>query len=159
MSLDCCAQCRITFRTEVTRNQTSIVHLMAEIKWLARTGAKIVLLAAISHLCAQSPPLSPDRPWHSSEERQIVTEVGRSQPPALRIESDRVYSLAELIDLAEAHNPETRVAWENARAQAAALGIARSELFPVLTSVALAGVQRDEVPFGYAVLSTDPAGV
>ena len=38
-------------------------------------------------------------------------------------------SLAELIDLAEAHNPETRVAWENAIAEAAALGIARSELY------------------------------
>src|SRR5271165_2520107 len=130
------------------RNHTGVAHSMAEIEWLARTGAKIVLLAAISHLSAQSPPLSPDRPWHSSEERQIVTEVRRSQPPALRIESDRTYSLAELIDLAETHNPETRVAWEGAIARGAALGIARSELFPMLTSVALAGVQRDEVPFG-----------
>ena len=37
----------------------------------------------------------------------------------------KTYSLAELIDLAEAHNPETRVAWEGAKAEAAALGIAR----------------------------------
>ena len=64
------------------------------------------------------------------------------------IESDKTYSLAELIDLAEAHNPETRVAWENARAQAAALGIARSELYPTLSAVALSGVDRSEVPFG-----------
>ena len=78
--------------------------------------------------------------------------------PALRIESDRVYSLAELIDLAEAHNPETRVAWEGARAQAAALGIARSELFPTLAAVALAGVDRHEAAFGLAVLSADHPG-
>ena len=58
------------------------------------------------------------------------------------------YSLAELIDLAEAHNPETRVAWESARSQAAALGIARSELYPTLSAVALAGVDRQEVPLG-----------
>jgi outer membrane protein TolC len=56
--------------------------------------------------------------------------------------------LAELIDLAEAHNPETRVAWEGARVQAAALGIARSELFPTLAAVALAGVDRQEAPLG-----------
>ena len=56
--------------------------------------------------------------------------------------------MAELIDLAEAHNPETRVAWENARAQAAALGVARSELFPTLAAIALAGVDRKEAPLG-----------
>ena len=59
-------------------------------------------------------------------------------------ESDRVYSLAELIDLAEAHNPETRVTWEIARARAEALGVARSELFPTLATIALAGVDRKE---------------
>ena len=69
--------------------------------------------------------------------------------PRLPIEPDKAYSLPELIDLAEAHNPETRVAWENARAQAAALGIARSELYPTLSAVALAGRgSRAEVPLG-----------
>jgi len=56
------------------------------------------------------------------------------------------------IDLAEGHNPETRVAWEGARAQAAALGIARSELFPTLVAIALAGVDRsDRHPRVFAV--------
>ena len=113
-----------------------------------RTGANIVLLTAFGRLFAQSPPLSSDHPWHSSDERQIITDGRRFHPPAFRIESDRVYSLAELIDVAEAHNPETRVAWESARAQAAALAIARSELFPTLAAVALAGVERKEDGFG-----------
>ncbi len=47
--------------------------------------------------------------------------------------------------MAESHNPETRVAWERARAQAAALGIARSELYPTLAAVALSGVTRSQV--------------
>jgi outer membrane protein TolC len=68
--------------------------------------------------------------------------------PPLPIAPDRIYSLAELIDLAESYTPETRAAWENARAQAAELGIARSELFPTVAAVALTGVDRDEVPFG-----------
>jgi outer membrane protein len=101
----------------------------ADVQWLTRTAMTVVLLTAIAPIFAQSPPPSPDRPWHSFEERQIITEGRSVHLPALRIESDRVYSLAELIDLAEAHNPETRVAWEGARAQTAALGIARSAIF------------------------------
>ncbi|HTX36481.1 MAG TPA: TolC family protein [Bryobacteraceae bacterium] len=56
--------------------------------------------------------------------------------------------MTELIDFAESHNPQTRVSWENALAQGEALGIARSELFPLLSAVATSGVQRDEIPFG-----------
>jgi len=95
---------------------------------------------------AQSPPTSPERSWHSPAERQIADDAKRVRQPAFRIESDKTYSLGELIDLAEAHNPETRVVWENARAQASALGIARSELYPTLAAVALAAVNREQVP-------------
>jgi len=77
-----------------------------------------------------------------------MASEARGYSPPLRIELDRTYSLAELIDLAESYNPETRVAWENARAQAASLGIARSELFPTVAAAALTSVDRDEVPFG-----------
>lgn len=112
-----------------------------------------ILLAGVS-VFAQSPPASPDRPWHSpaagarNAERQIANEASHLYRPPFPIDSNKVYSLAELIDLAETHNPETRAAWESARAQAAALGIARSELYPTLAAVALASVDRSEVPLG-----------
>jgi len=89
-----------------------------------------------------------ERPWHSSEERQIVRDTLGSSAQAVRVDLAKTYSLADLIDFAEAHNPETRVAWENARAQCASLGIARSELFPTVTAVALAAVDRQEAGFG-----------
>ncbi len=107
----------------------------------------VILMAAIS-VFAQSPPSSPDRPWHTIDERRVTDDRKRVRQPALPIEPDKAYSLAELIDLAEAHNPETRVAWENAIAQGAALGIARSELYPTVSAVALSGVDREEVPLG-----------
>jgi hypothetical protein len=125
-----------------------MAYSTAEAKWLVRISATVVLMTTIGRSVAQSPPASPGRPWHSPEERQIVTEARRVPSPPLPIDPARVYSLAELIDLAEAHNPETRVAWESARAQAAAIGIARSELYPTLAAVALAGVDRIETPFG-----------
>lgn len=107
----------------------------------------LILIGAIPGF-AQSPPPSPDRPWHSPDERLIVSDGKRFRQSTFRIESDKTYSLAELIDLAETHNPETRVAWESARAQAASLGIARSELYPTLTAVALSSLDRAEAPLG-----------
>ena len=131
------AQVHDSFADEVIRNRIPTVPSLA-----------ILIATMISPLFAQAPPVTPDRPWHSSAEQQIIIEPRRFDTTTLRLESDRVYSLAELIDLAEAHNPETRVAWENARAQAASVGIARSELFPTLAAVALAGVDRQEAPLG-----------
>jgi outer membrane protein len=115
---------------------------------LARTARNIFILTAISRLFAQFPPASSTRPWHSPEEQETIGDVGRFHPPTVPLELGKNYSLAELIDLAESHNPETRVAWESARAQAASVGIAHSELFPMLSAVALAGIDRQEAPLG-----------
>src|SRR5260370_12472599 len=92
---------------------------------LSRSARNIVVLTAISRLFAQSPPASSARPWHSSEEQETMRDVQRFHSPTIRIEPGRIYSLSELIDLAESHNPETRVAWANARPQPASVRIAR----------------------------------
>ena len=93
---------------------------------------------------AQSAPASPDHPWHGHEEQEIEVDAKNFRVPSFGTEPDRTYSLAELIDLAESHNPETRAAWERARAQAVALGVARSELYPTLAAAALSGVARSQ---------------
>jgi outer membrane protein len=96
---------------------------------------------------AQNAPASPDRPWLAPGEEQISGDAKHFRNSRLSIDPARIYSLAELIDLAQTHNPETRVAWERARAQAAALGVARSELYPTLAAVALSQIDRDEILF------------
>jgi outer membrane protein len=103
-----------------------------------------VFLCASRGVCQQA-PVSPDRPWHSSAEQDFMGEAKFPDNTISPVDSARTYSLSELIDLAETQNPETRVAWEQARAQAASLGIARSELFPALASTALASINRYEV--------------
>ena len=119
----------------------TIFGLMKRLKLPSLTVTAIVLIAMMP-LFAQSPPVSSSQLWHSIEERQILRGATLSRSVARQIEPYKVYSLAELVDFAEAHNPETRVAWENARAQAAGLGIAKSELFPTVAAVALAAEQR-----------------
>jgi multidrug resistance efflux pump len=104
----------------------------------------IILFVAAVPMFSQGPPASPDRPWHSSEQGQMARDSHRSAQCGFPIDRGKIYSLAELVDLAEAHNPQTRAAWENARAQAEALGIARSELHPTLSAVAFSSVNRVE---------------
>ena len=87
-------------------------------------------------------PPSPDHPWTPPQQEGLQEEATGVRNPEIPIDPARSYSLVELIDLAEAHNPETRFAWERARAQAATLGLARSELYPTLAATALSRVVR-----------------
>ena len=97
---------------------------------------------------SQVAPPSPDRPWHSAAEPGLQAEGRSLRPPEFPLDYNRNYSLGELIDLAETHNPETRFAWERARAQASTLGLARSELYPALAATALSQFTRDNAFFG-----------
>lgn len=58
------------------------------------------------------------------------------------IDSKHVYSLPELIDIAERTNPETRIAWERARQAAFAVGISRAAYLPVLSAQVLSGYAK-----------------
>jgi outer membrane protein len=107
-----------------------------------------LLLLSVGRVLAQSAPHLPDRPWHSSGDRQIEDDAKHLRQSGFTVEPDKIYSLAELVDFAEEHNPETRVAWERARAQAAEFGVARSELYPTIAAVVLSQTDREEVPFG-----------
>jgi outer membrane protein len=57
------------------------------------------------------------------------------------------YTLAELIDVAEHHNPSTRIIWERAKQKARELGIARSAYYPDLDGLAVFGDERLINPF------------
>jgi outer membrane protein len=114
---------------------------------LARAAIVLVLLQPVSRTLAQNAPSSPDRPWHGRQEAKIEADARNFTEARLNFDSEKTYSLPELIDLAESHNPETRVAWEHARSQAASLGVARSELYPTLAAAAVSGVHRDEAYF------------
>ena len=101
-----------------------------------------VLVAASNCALAQSAPSTPDRPWTSKYEQQIQTANTAYHSPAFTLDPNKTYSLPELIDLAEEHNPQTRFAWERAKAEAAAFGVARSEWYPVLGAIAAGQVDR-----------------
>jgi outer membrane protein TolC len=128
------------------RNQ---VHdlLMSWYRTISTIGTTcLVVLGCISG-GAQTAPATPDRPWTSPYGQQIQTQNQGLPAPKFTVDANKAYSLAELVDVAEQHNPETRFAWERAKAQAAALGIAKSEWYPVLGAIAAGQVSRFAILF------------
>src|SRR6266404_3915331 len=112
------------------------------------------LLATIGvALARDDPPPSSVRPWappslprYEGELRQYQpTEGERRYLPV--IDPRKTYNLAELIDIAQRANPETRVAWERARMAAAAVGLTESAYYPYLVGAAAGGYDRAFIPF------------
>jgi outer membrane protein len=95
----------------------------------------------------QQAPASPDRPWQPAPNSQGAPP--RSVPSFLP-DAAKVYTLSELVNVAELNNPATRVAWENAKARAADLGVSRATLYPTLAALALADSNRTDIFFSPA---------
>jgi outer membrane protein len=99
-------------------------------------------------LIAQGTPPASGIVWQPKGTQALQKESAVKPHEPISVAPDKIYTLAELIDLAEQHNPETRVAWEAAKAKADQLGIARSSLYPTLTAVALAVTLRTATLIG-----------
>jgi len=85
----------------------------------------------------------------AAEGAQALEKESTARPKGrISLAPDRTYTLAELIDVGEQHNPETRVAWEQANSKADELGVARSSLYPTLTAVAFAVSLRQAALIG-----------
>ncbi len=107
----------------------------------------LCMLVAEGIVFAQKAPPVPDHPWDATLAKQPFKAPPRLTP-ALNLDPAKLYSLSELVNVAEQNNPQTRVAWENAKARAADLGIAQSTLYPTLAATALAGSARVDIFFG-----------
>src|SRR5437588_3962047 len=99
------------------------------------------------------PPPSSDRTWSPPNlpnyERELSEYHSNEGQGSSRVSINprKIYGLAELIDIAERNNPDTRVAWERARQAAAAVGLSESAYYPFLVASAAAGYDRAFIPF------------
>ena len=84
-----------------------------------------------------SAPGSPAAPWVTPDLSSISEPLQERAPS--EVDSNKAYELAELVDLAQRLNPETRLAWSHAKEAGAAVGLAKSEYYPLLalSSVAI----------------------
>jgi len=92
---------------------------------------------------SQQAPAAPERPWEGISNKP--QGVPPRPVPAFVPDPSMMYTLPELVDLAEQNNPDTRVAWENAKARAADLGVSKASLYPTIAALALAGTNRSQL--------------
>src|SRR3984885_11403250 len=111
---------------------------------LRKLATMLMALVGGAIACAQSAPLSPQQPWQGTT--NLPSPPPRSAP-AFVPDPGKIYTLPELINLAEQNNPDTRVAWENAKARAADLGISKATLYPTMAAVVIAQSTRDNLFF------------
>lgn len=96
--------------------------------------------APVNHFDRWKPSLDSAAPMPDMKATQIVP-VANSQ-----INDHKAYDLPDLVDIGLRNNPSTKKAWEETRAQAAALGMAESAWLPVLAAQLGAGYWRYPFP-------------
>jgi outer membrane protein TolC len=97
-------------------------------------------LSGCATLYLRRAPHSPREPW------PLTAEAARPSEVTPAVAHDHVYTLEELIDLAESNNPDTRIGWERARQAALAVGIPMAGYFPHLQALTLVGYQHTSFP-------------
>jgi outer membrane protein len=109
----------------------------------ARLVVILITLQAPRICVSQQAPTAPQRPWDVTPNMQ--PGIPPRPVPGFVPDPLKMYTLSELVDIAEQNNPDTRVAWENAKARAADLGVSKASLYPTLAALALADTNRVQV--------------
>ena len=126
-------------------------------------------LAGCADNALKRAPKSPSEPWRPSEDTRpalLPLEETSAHPgtpphrdytvpanpeasvltPPPQLVAGASYDLPALIDIAARNNPQTRIAWEQARQAALAVGMAEATYLPTLTATVIGGVQRVRTP-------------
>jgi outer membrane protein len=127
-------------------------HTKSSRRTLRVLVGQIFVAISVAQARNDAPPSS-DKAWLppklSDYENQLAGRHFHEAETGSRVSINprKTYNLAELIDIAERNNPETRVAWERARQAAAAVGLSESAYYPFLVASAAAGYDRAFIPF------------
>ena len=140
------------------RNAVSLkrAHLLGLLTQAALRAVFVVLTIASAEATdvLRLAPEAPDKPWvipadaveRAQKSGERLWTRGADAAEEVPIERGRRYDLAELIDLAQRINPETREAWEQARQAALAVGLVQSSYAPQLSVDVIAGYQHTPLP-------------
>ena len=134
---------------------------------LAVSTGLLALVAGCAQYAEQLAPASPTEPWQqgrktgpsllpqpaSAQQGPASTDFGVRGPADISVlpappetRPGKVYKLPELIDVSARNNPATRVAWEQARQAALAVGIAESTFLPTISANVIGGSQQNVTP-------------
>ncbi|MEM8608275.1 MAG: TolC family protein [Myxococcota bacterium] len=131
-------------------------RLLTLLPWLCLAG-----LAACKNMPEWHPENfaapAPSAPWIPQPKND---EAWFAPPPATPDDVDResaFLDLVELLDIGLRNSPDTKIAWEGARAAAAAYGSARGELYPTIVIGGDGQVANTDNPYDYVNANNDAA--
>lgn len=122
--------------------------------------AFLLVLSGCASDAVKRAPATPNQPWEQprSESQGVidsfsVVDTGKPEQSSglAPIVSDRPYTLPQLIDLAQQQNPDTRLAWQQARQAALAVGLAESVFLPIISASVVGGYQHTRTPLKYPI--------
>ncbi|WP_202911172.1 TolC family protein [Ancylobacter sp. TS-1] len=143
--------------------------------------AAALLLAGCATSALKTAPQDPSSPWTPAEgEVAMLDDAGTAAPaggsgttstgakdfgvpgnaeaavlvPTPGVETNRVYDLPQLIDLAQSQNPLTRVAWQQARQAALATGMVEATYLPFISANVIGGWQDVSAPLPVSIGDT-----
>lgn len=76
-----------------------------------------------------------------------------AEPPAIK--RGQIYQLPQLIDIAQSQNPDTRIAWQQARQAALAVGMGEAVFLPMISASVIGGYQSTHTPLPYSLGNQD----
>jgi hypothetical protein len=76
-----------------------------------------MIISSVCHAWSQNVPPALNAPWHSPQAEFTELDAKQILSKDFAVDLSKTYSLGELIDLAEAHNPETHLGWKRALAR------------------------------------------
>jgi outer membrane protein len=131
--------------------------MTSPLRILAVAGLPAFVLAGCASAYLKRAPPSPSEPTipqsAAQDERPGAPPESVAQGEARipieeseKVQAGRRYGLADLVELAAASNPETRIVWQRARQAALAVGVANANYFPTVSAVALGGYQHSWFP-------------
>lgn len=120
------------------------------------TAAGLCLLAGCATERLDLAPASPITPW-SPDGNGINDFAVPANPNVAELPSpptinrDHVYPLPELINIAQMQNPDTRIAWQQARQAALAVGMVEATYLPMISASVIGGYQSTHTSLPYDV--------
>ncbi len=137
-------------------------NLISRFKYLA--AATCVALSGCATDTLTLAPASPDMPWRFAPQELSSPARESTKPGTAKsftipsvpeaavlsatptLNSEHLYSLPELIDIAQRENPDTHLAWNRAKQAALAVGVAEATFLPMLSANVIGGWQKTHTP-------------
>ena len=148
-------------------------HLFTCHRFSSRSGTGFVLLLAIGTFvgCAgfsvptrapySSAPPASSAAWRPPGDVPVRARALADITTPVPVDPNAIYGLADLINFAHQANPETRQAWEEARAAAARVARVEAAYYPTLFLMAAGGTSRiaDKAPPQVGTFTVEGPGV